>query len=471
MRTTPIGRLLTVLCALALALGLLGACGGDDDDGGSASTTAPGGTEPAGGATTVPAGEGGAGGEGLAALPDLNGQAVTVLGKWSGEEQAAFEQVIAAFEEETGADVTYSSGGDNIATVLGTAIQGGSPPDVAVLPQPGLLVDQANAGTLQPASEEVSTLVDTHFPPAWRELGSVDGELYGVWFKAANKSTMWYRPDLFEAAGITEPPEAWEDFLADAAQVSASGVTPISIGGADGWTLTDWFENVYLRTAGPDKYDQLASHEIPWTDPSVIEALTLLGELWSDQSLISGGTATALQNGFTESVTRVFSAENTAAIVYEGDFVAGVISENTDFEPGEQADYFPFPSVNGSEPAVVGGGDVAVRLTENPAGEAFMQYLAMPESAEVWAEQGGFTSPNKDVDPAVYPDDITRRSAEQLVNAETFRFDLSDLQPAAFGSTEGSGMWGLFQELLSNPTQIQPIAQQLEAAAVAAYGG
>ena len=99
-----------------------------------------------------------------------------------------------------------------------------------------------------------------------------------------------------------------------------------------------------------------------------------------------------------------------------------------------------------------------------------MQYLAMPESAEVWAKQGGFTSSNKNVDPAVYPDDITRRSAEQLVGADTFRFDLSDLQPAAFGATEGQGMWGLFQTLLANPSQSASVAQQLEQAATAAYG-
>ena len=94
----------------------------------------------------------------------------------------------------------------------------------------------------------------------------------------------------------------------------------------------------------------------------------------------------------------------------------------------------------------------------------------MPESAEVWAKLGGFTSPNKNVDPAVYPDDITRRSAEQLVDAQTFRFDLSDLQPAAFGATEGQGMWGLFQNFLSNPSQATQVAQQLEQQATAAYG-
>ena len=452
------GRRLAVPIVLLTLLGVLAACSDDSGDsagGGGASTTASGPT------TSEPA---------VSELPRLDGQRMTVLGKWSGEEQAAFEQVIASFEQRTGADVTYSSGGDNIATVLGTAIQGGSPPDVAVLPQPGLLTDLAGANRLQEVSGPVSELVDENYAPVWRELGSVDGKLYGVWFKAANKSTVWYRTDLLEAAGVTEPPKTWDEFLDDARQVSASGVTPISVGGADGWTLTDWFENVYLRTAGPDRYSQLARHEIPWTDPSVTEAMEVLGQVWGDPTLLSGGTATALQNDFTQSVVRTFSPDDAAAIVYEGDFVASVITENTTFKPGEQADFFPFPSIDGSEAGLVGGGDVAVRLTTSPAGEAFMMYLAMPESAEVWAPQGGFTSSNKNVDPSVYPDDITRRSAEQLVETETFRFDLSDLQPAAFGATEGQGMWGLFQTLLANPSQSASVAQQLEQAATTAYG-
>jgi len=448
-------RRLALPFVLLVLLGVLAACG--DDEGDSTATTAS-------DATTTS--------EEAAAteLPRLDGQHVSVLGKWSGEEQAAFEQVIASFEQRTGADVTYSSGGDNIATVLGTAIQGGSPPDVAILPQPGLLTDLAHAGRLQEVPGPVSDLVDENYAPVWRELGSVDGKLYGVWFKAANKSTVWYRTDLLEAAGVTEPPATWDKFLDAARELSASGVTPISVGGADGWTLTDWFENVYLRTAGPDRYNQLARHEIPWTDPSVTEAMDMLGQIWGDPTLLSGGTSTALQNDFTQSVVRVFSPDDAAAIVYEGDFVASVITENTTFKPGQNADFFPFPAIEGSEQEVVGGGDVAARLTTNQAGAAFLQYLAMPESAEVWAKQGGFTSSNKNVDPAVYPDDITRRSAEQLVGADTFRFDMSDLQPAAFGATEGQGMWGLFQALLANPSQSTSIAQQLEQAATAAYG-
>jgi len=403
-----------------------------------------------------------------AGLPDLTGESVEIAAVWSGAEQESFEQVLASFEEQTGADVSFISTGDDIATVLGTSIQGGDPPDVALLPQPGLLLDLAEQGNLVPIDDVAGDLVDANFAPVWRELGSVDGTLYGVWFKAANKSTVWYNAGLFADAGV-EPPETWEDFLAAARTLADFGVTPISLGGADGWTLTDWFENVYLRTAGPDMYDQLTNHEIPWTDPSVTEALGVLAEVFGDETLI-GSVDVALQNGFVESVTRVFSDDPEAAIVYEGDFVAGVVSSETNAVPGEDALFFPFPAIGDSVPSVVGGGDVAVLLDDTDGGRALVQYLASPEAAEIWAGLGGFASPNSGVDPAVYPDDISRAAAEELVSAEVFRFDLSDLEPAEFGGTPGQGMWGLLQDFLRNPDDVDGTAARLEEAAAGAFG-
>jgi alpha-glucoside transport system substrate-binding protein len=157
-------------------------------------------------------------------------------------------------------------------------------------------------------------------------------------------------------------------------------------------------------------------------------------------------------------------------MVFEGDFVAGTIAAETTATVGEQADFFPFPSINDSPPSVVAGGDVAVLFTDNPAAQELIRYLATPEAAEVWVQQGGFTSPNKNVDLSLYPDDISRRAAEELTTAEEFRFDLSDLQPSAFGATPAQGMWKILQDFVANPFNPGATAQQLEAAAAAAYG-
>ncbi|MDI2098840.1 ABC transporter substrate-binding protein [Ruicaihuangia caeni] len=395
---------------------------------------------------------------------DFSGETINVSASWSGAEQTNFEKVLKRFEDNTGAKVNYSSFGDQAATTLGTQIEGGSPPNVALLPQPALLDQFAKDGKLIELSGDAKKAVEDNYSQSWIDLGSVDGTLYGVWFKASNKSTVWYNKDIYDQAGASEPKD-WDDFLKQLKLVSDSGYAGISIGADVGWPLTDWFENVYLRTAGGDKYDQLTKHEIPWTDPSVAEALTVLGTLFGSD-LVEPGAA---QRTFPESVTEVFGADPKAGTVYEGDFVAGNITDDGNSTVGENALFYDFPSVNGSAPAVMGGGDVAVAFVDDDVTAAFMAFLASPEAAEEWVPNGGLTSPNTAVDTSKYPDDVSRKIAEALTGAETFRFDMSDLTPSAFGGTPGQGFWQVMIEFLQNPSDVAGAQQKLESAAAAAY--
>ena len=436
-----------LLALLVAALALLAAgCGGDDDDDGNGD--AAGTTE-----------------ETTTAEESVSGS-INVLAVWTGAEGEAFQAVLDGFTEAN-PDVTvnYQSAQDP-ATVLSTSVEGGNPPDVAALPSPGIMADFAGRGALTPIDFARET-IEENYADVWLDLGTVDGELYGLFFKGANKSTVWYNVDVFEGAGV-EPAEDWETFLSNAETLAQSGTPAYSIGGADGWTLTDLFENIYLRTAGPDMYDQLATHEIPWTDESVTNALTEMAKILGDTDNIAGGTSGALQTDFPTSVTQVYADPPKAAQVMEGDFVGGVISAETQAEAGTGFDVYRFPDIGDGEAGpVVGGGDVMVMFQDNPAARALIEYLATPEAAEIWAERGGFSSPNQNLDPEVYPDDITRTTATALAEAEVFRFDLSDLQPAAFGS---DAMFSILQDFLRNPDDVDGTAQKLEDAAAKAYG-
>jgi ABC-type glycerol-3-phosphate transport system substrate-binding protein len=392
---------------------------------------------------------------------------VEVVAVWTGVEQEAFRKVLEVFEREANVTVSYTAAGDDIATILGTRLQGGKPPDVAMLPQPGLLEDLARRGSLVPLEEVVGQAVDRDLAPIWRRLGTVEGRLYGLWFKVANKSTVWYNTHVFQDAGV-QPPPTWPALLAVAAQIADFGVAPFSLAGADGWTLTDWFENIYLRTAGPDLYDRLTRHEIPWTHPSVGEALTTLAEIVGRPEWLAGGPEGALQTDFPTAVIKTFARPPQAALVYEGDFVAGVIAGETAARLGRDADFFPFPSIRGSPPSVVGGGDVAVLLKDSPGGRALLRFLATPAAGEVWAGLAGFTSPNRRVELSAYSDAIARRSARMLREAEVFRFDMSDQLPAEFGGTPGQGEWRILQEFLRNPADVRGAMMRLEAAAARA---
>jgi len=413
-------------------------CGGDDDDGNGDA----------------------------AGSEDVSGT-LSVAGIWTGQERQSFQSVIDAFNEQyPNVAVGYNAAGDNLPTVLQTAVQGGNPPDIAFIAQPGTIQGFVEDGALQPITFAEDAVVE-NFGQSVADIGTFDGQLYGLLFKSANKSLGWYNTSVLDDAGV-EPPTTFDELSTAADTISASGVPPFSIAGADGWTLTDLFENIYLRTAGPEKYDQLATHEIPWTDPSVVEALEQMRTVIGTPANIGGGAQGALQVDFPRSVAQLFTDPPGAAMTFEGDFVGGNIANETNAAEGDYG-VFTFPDVNDSPPVVVGAGDIAVLFNDTPAGQAFINFLATPEAAEAWASRGGFLSANQNLDPAVYPDDITRQIATDLAEAETFRFDMSDLAPPEFGGTAGQGEWKILQDFLRDPGDPQATAQALETAAARAF--
>ena len=429
-----------LLFALVLALSVIAAgCGGDDEEGGGATT-------------------------GAAAAENISGTLSTVA-VWTGAEAKAFQQVLDGFKDKYPNVTVKYKGAKDPGQVISTAVQGGNPPDVAALNSPGLMNDFVDQGALKPL-EFARGVVAKNYNPDWVKNGVVNGKLYGFFFKGANKSTVWYNTHAFEDAGV-EPPKTWEDLLSVGDTLKNSGVPAYSFGASDGWTLTDLFENLYVRQAGPAKYDQLATHKIPWTDQSVKNTLTEMTKVFKDPDNIAGGIQGSLQTNFPDSVTAVFQTQNPkAAMIFEGDFVPGVVAGQTQAKPETDYNVFTFPSVAGKgADYVVGGGDIVVMFKDSAAAKALIRYLASPEAGEIWARQGGFSSPNKNVDVSVYPDEITRTTAGALAEAATFRFDLSDLQPSEFG---GDAMFTDLQDFMKNQN-VDATAAQLEKDAAAAY--
>jgi hypothetical protein len=196
-----------------------------------------------------------------------------------------------------------------------------------------------------------------------------------------------------------------------------------------------------------------------------------MAKIVGDTGNIAGGTSGALQYGFNDSVTNAFASPPKGAMVFEADFVGGVITSSTKAKPRTGFNTFPWPQITPgpNASAVEIGGDLFVTFRDNPAIEAFVKYLASPQAAEVWAKQGGFGTGNKNVPASVYPDPITRATEAPIGTAKSVVFDMSDEQPPSFGATAGQGEWGLFQQFLKNPKNISGIQQSLEKAAAAAY--
>ena len=404
---------------------------------------------------------------GGAAAKPLDGVKIEVAAKWTGEEQANFEKVLKAFQDKTGATVTYASTGEDTGAYLGPRIEGGNPPDVAILPQPGLVQQYADQKALKPLSAEVQAQIDQNYTPYWKELGSAGGQVYGVLVKAAHKSLIWYRQGAFDDAGA-QPAATWDDLIGKTAQtLSDAGTPPFALCAASGWTLTDLFENVYLSSAGPENYDKLAKHEIPWTDPSVATALQKMAQIFGKKEFVLGGASGALQTDFPTCATQVY-AQKKAAMVIEADFVA-VTAAESGAGIGEEAKIMPFPKAGDTDPVILGG-DTAVVLKDSKGAQALLEFLASKEGGEVWAKQPGYLSPNRNVSPDNYPDELTKQLAQTIISAgESVRYDMSDLAPSAFGGTDGKGEWKDLQDFLRNPSDVKGAQEKLEADAAKAF--
>jgi ABC-type glycerol-3-phosphate transport system substrate-binding protein len=409
-----------------------------------------------------------AGGGAVAAARDTAVSGTIVFdGVWTADTgQPQFQAVIDRFEKlYPDVHVEYRPIGPGLPIALEA---GGQLPDVADVPQPGTVQELVDAGKLKPITY-ASAAISQNFAPSWKALGTFDGKLYGLVFKAANKSIVWYSAPAFRKAGV-KPPGTFSGLLAAAKKIRAAGVPAYSLGGGEGWTLTDLFENIYLRTFGPVEYGRLSRHLIPWTSPTVTVALQTMVKILGDTANIQGGADGALQTSFNRSVTNVFTAPPKAAMVFEGDFVGGVIANSTNAKPGSGFNTFSWPSIAPRYASSVEiGGDLIVTFKDNPAIEAFVEYLATPAAAAVWAKQGGFGTGNRKMPTSVYPDPVTRRIEAPLLTAKLVVFDMSDSQPTAFGSTAGQGEWGLFQDLLAKPGDYKSIQQRLEKAAAAVY--
>ena len=439
-------RFILLALLVAMLAFVAAGCGGDDDEGGDA------------GGTTE---------ETTTAEEESVSGSINVLAVWTGAEGEAFQAVLDGFTEANpDVNVSYQSGRRIRPPCSRPRSRAATRPTWRRCRRPGSWRDFAGRGALTPIDFARDT-IEENYADVWLDLGSVEDELYGVFFKGANKSTVWYNVAEFEDAGI-EPPRTGTTFLSNAETLRRPARPPTRSAARTAGRSPTCSRTSTCALPARTMYDQLATHEIPWTDQSVKDALAEMGKILGDTDNIAGGTSGALQADFPTSVTQVFSDPPKAAQVLEGDFVGGVIAAETQAEAETGFNVAGFPDIGDSDAAVVGGGDAMVMFKDNPAARRSIEYLATPEAAQIWAEQGGFSSPNQNLDRRVYPDEITRTTASALADAETFRFDLSDLQPAAFGSV--ARMFNLLQDFLRDPADVDGTAQALEDAAAKAFG-
>ncbi|MDD9957280.1 MAG: ABC transporter substrate-binding protein [Anaerolineaceae bacterium] len=402
-------------------------------------------------------------------MMDLSGEEVRVFGPWLGSERDVFDAISAYFEEATGADVVYA-GSDSFEQQIIVDIEAGSPPNLAVFPQPGLASNVAGQGGLVPLDDDLQNAVLENYAAgqSWVDLGSYadamgETQFYGFFFNVNVKSLVWYSPDAFDEAGY-DIPGTMEDLIALSEQIVADGGTPWCIGlgsgDATGWPATDWMEDIMLRTQPPEVYDGWVSNEISFTDERIINAFNTFGMFAKNDAWVAGGASAVAGTDFRDSPQGLFTVPPGCYMHRQASFIPVFFPEGT--ELGVDADFFYFPSFAGEDLGnpVLGAGTLFAITADSEATRALLDYLATPLANELWMAQGGFLTPHKGVNLDAYANDVLRGQGEILLAATTFRFDGSDLMPGAIGA---GAFWTGMVDFVSGASA-EDVAAEIQAA-------
>ncbi|MFP4210506.1 MAG: ABC transporter substrate-binding protein [Alkalispirochaeta sp.] len=368
---------------------------------------------------------------------DLSGTEVNIFGAFVDEDARRFNRSMEVFEEETGIDVVYEGSGD-FETLITVRAEGGSPPDIAAFPQPGLAADLVAGDLVYDVGEWLGMdYLEEQYDDTWLDLAEIGGIQAGVWYRASVKSLVWYNIPVFEEEGY-EIPETWDELLDLSDQMVDDGYTPWTIGiessGATGWVATDWLEDLMLRLHPPEVYDEWVEGELKFNSPEFREAMEYLEEIWFNEDYVLGGREGIVLTPFGDAPTPMTVDPPEALMHRQASFITAFFPEEGE-EVGDTIGFFYLPPIDESlGNPVLGAGDLLGAMQDRPEVRAVMRYLATGLSTREWLEAGGFVSPHKDTPLDWYPTATDRGIAEILRDATTFRFDASDLMPGAVGA-------------------------------------
>ena len=349
----------------------------------------------------------------------------------------------ADFEACTGITIDYV-GTQEAETQINVRAAAGDAPDIMIIPQPGLLQRLVADGYVVPAAQSVEDNVDEFWSESWKGYGTIDGTFYAAPLMASVKGWVWYSPSEFADKGY-EVPETWDDLMALTEEMAANDSATyrpwcvgFGSGDATGWPGTDWIEDLVLRGAGPEAYDAWVAGDLKFDSPEIREAFDRVGDILLNPDYVNGGFG-----GVESIVSTTFNdgglpiLDGNCSLHHQASFYEAQWPEGTVVAPDGDVWAFITPKVDpNAGDSVTGGGEFVAAFTESDAVTAVQTYLSSDTWANIRVGLGGVISANKGLDPNRAGSELGKASIEILQGEDTvFRFDASDLMPAAVGTS------------------------------------
>jgi alpha-glucoside transport system substrate-binding protein len=397
---------------------------------------------------------------------EFAGTEVSIMGVMVEEEAIKFEDSFKPFEDATGIDVIYEPTKE-FEAALNIRVDAGDPPDVADMPQPGLLANLARVGAVVDVSQYMNMdWLQQNYSQGWLDMATMPGPdgqdiMAGVWHRTAGKSYVWYPKAQFDAAGY-QVPTTWDELLQLTQTIADDGDTAwcigIESGAATGWVATDWMENIMLRTTTPENYDAWVAGELPFSSDEVKNAAETMSEIWLNEDYVYGGPSGIVSIFIGDSPVPMFEDPPQCWLHAQAPWIQGFFGEG--LEAGVDYDFFTLPPIDPTygTPILVAG-DIMAQFADRPEVNALMEFFSTGASVESWVKAGGAISPHNDSSLDWYSNNIDRRVAESILDATTVRFDASDLMPGEVGA---GSFWKGMTDYISGSVDLDTALQEID---------
>jgi len=374
------------------------------------------------------------------------GGTVRISGGITGSEADALQKVFDDWSKDSGVTVQYT-GDKGFEGNIVTKVTGGDAPDIAIVPQPGLLKTLVETGEVKAAPQSVEDNVDANWSPDWKKYGTFDDTFYAAPMLANIKGYVWYQPAKFKEWGV-EVPKTWDDLIALTKTIQEkTGAAPwcagFESGDASGWPGTDWIEDLVLRQSGADVYDQWVAGDVKFTDPQIADAFTAVGDILLNPSYVNAGfgdVKSINDTAFGDVAAKV--ADGSCPLTHQASFLTANFltvqtADGKTPEIGPDGDVYAFvlPGYEEGSATIEVGGEFVAGFSDSEATEKVLDFMSSPEFADARVSEGGAISANLKADPSKASSEFLTEAMKLLQDPNTtVRFDASDLMPATVGS-------------------------------------
>jgi alpha-glucoside transport system substrate-binding protein len=364
---------------------------------------------------------------------------VEVMYGFGQEQEVAFKKDLDTFAAANGFAVKYTKAG-SWDTEIRARVAGGSPPDVGLFPQPGVMCDLAKNSKVLAFDDATIATANESLVPGFVGAGTcADGKVYGLPSAVSVKSLLWYDQPAFTAAGYTVP-TTLDELSALTDKIKGEGKVPWCIAAesaaATGWPITDWIEDLVLRFAGPENYDKWVAGTLKFDSPEIRPAFDYFQKIAFTEGNVLGGTKAIVSTNFQTGGNALFKTPPGCYLFKQATFIAGkggfpdAVIAKLDTEVGVTA--FP-PKEAGNNP-VLTGGDLAAAFNNDANTLKLRNFIGSKENGTE-VGKAGFFSPHKTFDVTLYPSKTLQTIAKDVLYASSAaRFDGSDLMPAKVGA-------------------------------------